>query len=703
VTPQDKSSPEIQRDRDAMIAGRDVNYFWATVSELGSDSSQGVLHPPVGRLPESIRGRGELLELLRELVRRPDGRVHVLAGLGGTGKSTVALAVADWAIREGHDVWWITATDPATVNSSLLALASHLGASADQVESALHGKSSPYELLWACLEARTGWVLILDRADDPLALRDENSSIAGASGWIRGSESGLLLITTRSGDPRAWGRGVALHHVGWLSQLDGARLLMDLAPDAGPPEQAARLSASLGGLPLALQLAGAYLARERDSFASYAGRLSTLTPADLGEPDDRSTVSRACELSLDLLDRWGHHDARAIMESLCWFAGGTPLPASRLEPKLLVDLLSISLIAAQADAGEQIGEWIVVHPLAAQSLRLLVTENGRAGKAAAAAVNLLRAQTDDLTTDDKEAWYAWLPHVESMLESATARLEPPAVSILLNVAARLTQALSWADDYMRLDALVEIALSKAPQVGREDVSVVMLNLAKARGLEVKGDLRRAETLTRDVVETLDRLLGPDHPDSQSARFDLARILRAEGRLPDAEALLRAVSASQREILGAEHPRSLQTLSELADVLIAQDHYAESEPILRQLYEIQVRNLGAANPGTVYTLMRLGTVYIATGRSAAAGEVFGDARHKFSRLLGPADSVTLDASYGLAVALAALNRYADAQAILREMLDLQGKTLNPDDPRLTRITELQRVIDNETGGAAAARE
>ena len=61
-----------------------------------------VLRAPTGRLPEHVRGRAELLARLRVLTDSPDGRVHLLAGLGGTGKSTVALRTAEEAAPVGQ-------------------------------------------------------------------------------------------------------------------------------------------------------------------------------------------------------------------------------------------------------------------------------------------------------------------------------------------------------------------------------------------------------------------------------------------------------------------------------------------------------------------------------------------------------------------------------------------------------------------------
>jgi len=68
--------------------------------QLSSHDAGGLpVAVPLGRLPAEIRGRdGLLAELRRPLARRPhprrSGQTWVLAGMGGLGKSTMALAAA---------------------------------------------------------------------------------------------------------------------------------------------------------------------------------------------------------------------------------------------------------------------------------------------------------------------------------------------------------------------------------------------------------------------------------------------------------------------------------------------------------------------------------------------------------------------------------------------------------------------------------
>src|ERR1039457_1813926 len=106
MSTQGENDEEIQRSRDAVVAGRDVHFFSAGA---GDQLIAGVLGALLGwgpgRLPAAVRERDRLLDLLSALVDRPKGRVHGHIKLGGTGKATSALAIAERAVRFGRDVW----------------------------------------------------------------------------------------------------------------------------------------------------------------------------------------------------------------------------------------------------------------------------------------------------------------------------------------------------------------------------------------------------------------------------------------------------------------------------------------------------------------------------------------------------------------------------------------------------------------------
>ena len=70
------------------------------------------LEAPTGSAPERVHGRDDLLQQLRRGVRRPGGRMQVLTGLGGVGKSTVAVELYRWVkLHKKCSAWWISASD----------------------------------------------------------------------------------------------------------------------------------------------------------------------------------------------------------------------------------------------------------------------------------------------------------------------------------------------------------------------------------------------------------------------------------------------------------------------------------------------------------------------------------------------------------------------------------------------------------------
>jgi len=113
----------------AIAARRDVrpDGFKSTGAAVAEGLSVTV---PLGRLPAEVRGRDELIaELRQSLSRRRRGRrVWVLAGMGGIGKSTVALAIARMARNRGWRVWWVGAGDTASLTGGILEVLHQLDA-----------------------------------------------------------------------------------------------------------------------------------------------------------------------------------------------------------------------------------------------------------------------------------------------------------------------------------------------------------------------------------------------------------------------------------------------------------------------------------------------------------------------------------------------------------------------------------------------
>ena len=216
--------------------------------------------------PVFLAGREELLAELDARLAGGDGagpRVVALCGLGGAGKTSVAVEYAHRHLAEVGVAWQFAAEDPAVLAAGFGELAAQLGAAdgGDPV-AAVHGvlAASP-----------APWLLVFDNAPDR----------ASVAAFVPPAGPGRVLITSRN---QIWPPGQALE-VPVLDPQVAAEFLVSRTGDADR-RAALELAGELGGLPLALEQAAAYVQASGDSLAGYLA-LFRQRRADLlgrGEP-----------------------------------------------------------------------------------------------------------------------------------------------------------------------------------------------------------------------------------------------------------------------------------------------------------------------------------------------------------------------------------------------------------------------------------
>ena len=314
----------------------------------------------VGRVPALVAGPRDhraqrtVPPADRDRPRRAS-RAFVIAGMGGLGKSTVALTAGRMARERGYRVWWVRAADSALLTSGMLEVLRELGAPESVTVPVREGARTAPARAWEFLNgdhvAGRRWLLVFDGADNPAVLAGADATTpTDGTGWLRADPAGLVIVTTRIRDPQVWGTRVTLRELKPLDDEAGAEVLRDLAPEVTDPggHEARDLSRRLGGLPLALHLAGAYLGSPFARWSTFAGYREALDgvelPAAIADIDERgadihATVQRTWDLSLDALATEGRPQARPLLLVLSCFAPATPIPAWLLQLPPLADLL----------------------------------------------------------------------------------------------------------------------------------------------------------------------------------------------------------------------------------------------------------------------------------------------------------------------------------------------------------------------------
>jgi hypothetical protein len=625
---------------------------------------------PVLRLaprPAFLAGRADLLAGLDDQLAGSEGsgpRVVALCGLGGAGKTSVALEYAHRHLGEVEVAWQFPAEDQAVLAAAFGELAGLLGAadSGDPVI-AVHGVLAAYPAKW-------------------LLLFDNAPGRASVAAFVPPAGRGRVLITSRN---QIWPPGQALD-VPVLERDIAAQFLSDRTGDQDR-RAALALADELGGLPLALEQAAAYIQASGDSLAGYLASFRQRR-ADLlsrGEPTGYSeTVATTWTLAFQDLQQ-AAPEAVGLLQLLANCAPeaiplnlllqSRPGLGDQLSPEVapvLVPLLEDELAAKDAIASLRryslistgVGGSVSVHRL----VQAVTVDQMPAGLAepwrqATAAVIEAAIPEDPEQPGNWPVFAALLPHAQAaftadsdvmgeiaaylgwkgsyvaaqelsrkMLE-ARARVFGPEHPRTLNARAYVAywtgaagDAVGARDQYATLLPIRE----RVSGSDDRDTLVTRSNLARWTGLA--GEAVRACDQYAAVVSAFERALGPEHRDTLVARQDLAHWTGAAGDAAGARDQFAALLLLFEHLSGPEHPHTVTVRSNLAlwigqagDAAGAREQYAALLPI-------RERVSGPEHPDTLRLRASLARF---TGE---AGDAAG-ARDQFAALLPVRDRVS----------------------------------------------------------------
>jgi Tetratricopeptide repeat/NB-ARC domain len=633
---------------------------------------------PVGQRDESLplRGRDGLLVELAG----PGPRVRVLHGLGGCGKTRLALEAAFRAQQQGTEVWWISAVEADMLVTGMRALGRRLGVTDAELE---HGDVA--DVIWWHLAARQDpWLLVLDNADDPQVLAGAGTCVAEGRGWLRQvvGEAGMVLVTSRDGSPASWGSWPRRHRLEMLPADPAAEVLVDYTGyqlGLGSEDDARMLASRLGGLPLALKIAGSYLGESAAIPATFAdtgvigtyrqyqdaiqaGDLGTVFPAPDGQltaEQARGLVGRTWDLTLDLLDARPLPEARRVLRLLASFADA-PVPYELLHPdtlaasRLLRDITGSRLwqaLKALVDFGLIDLDTSGQGPAAVQVVRLhpLVRDTSRPApgperlaflELAARLLRRASASGEIGTPRDPQTWPAWqllVAHSVVVFDSLTS--EPDCPDDAAEVAAYAVNRTAQFQREQGFHAAVEVQLRKVLAVrlrvlGPDDPSTLATRHSLAVEMAAQGDHAAAEAEFRDVLAAELRVLGPDDPATLTTRHEIAIAMATQGDHAAAEAEFRDVLAARLRVQGPDHQHTLITRTRIAVEMAAQGVHAAAEAEYRDVLAAELRVLGSDHADTLVTRHNLAVEMAAQGDHAAAEAEFRDVLAAEVRVLGP---------------------------------------------------------------------
>ncbi len=610
------------------------------LAQLHSPWPAGLAGQPVRLAPRPpmLAGREELLATLDARLSAGDGpvpRTVALCGLGGAGKTSVAVEYAYRHLAEVGVAWQFAAEDATVLAAGFGELAAQLG---------VRGLADPRDPVASVhtVLARfpAAWLLIFDNADD----------MASVAAFLPPAGPGRVLITSRNA---LWPPGQPLD-VPVLDLDVAAGFLVSRTGD--PDRQTARnLADMLGGLPLALEQAAAYLQATGHTLAGYLALFRHRRAEMLarGEPTGYSkTVASTWALAFD---RLRHTEPRAVgLLRLMAFCAPEAIPLSLL-------------LQPRPELGGRLG------PDAVPVLTPLLEDPLAYGEAVAA---LRRYSLVTLAGDQSVSVHRLVQAVT--VDQMTADL---ARQWQQATAALIESAIPCDTDLPDTWRVCAVLLPHA-QAALADDSAGMVRIANY--LAWRGSYAAARDLMRRILDVRERVLGPEHPETLEARAYLAFCTGRAGDFAAARDQYAALLPVAKQVLGPEHLDTLYVRINLAgytgkagDAAGARDQYAELVPVLEQV-------LGPEHRSTLNARGFLaGWADEQAGRAADARDQFAALLPVAERVLGSEDPDTIRLRSGLALftgragdAAGARDQYAELVPVLEQVLGLEHPdTLN----------------------------
>ena len=611
--------------------------------------------PPVWNVPYAhnpfFTGREELLSRLEKQLQtgQPStlSQPQAISGLGGIGKTQIAVEYAYRHRQDYQAVLWARAENREMLTSSLVEMATLLNLPQKDAQD----QSLTIQAVKSWLQTHGEWLLILDNADEPAFLGE----------FLPWAPAGHILLTTRTQALGELARrievGTFTPEQGTLFLLRRASLLAADAPleqaTAGDRQVARQISQELGWLPLALDQAGAYVEETGCRLQDYQ-RIYQQHRRELLK--QRGGLVRS------------HPEPVATTWSLSFVRVQQKMPAA-------AELLRLCAFLAPEDIAEEMITQGAPH------LGPLLEPIARDAYEFNQAIEVLRAYSlvqRDPSTGALSIHRLVQAVLRDALPAEEAQLWAERTVCVVNAAFPKVEFVQWP----LCERYLPHALVCAEEVERCNMTLLdAASLLDRVGwyLDDRARYREAEPLYQRALAIREQQLGPEHPDTATSLNNLALLYRAQGKYEQAEPLYQRALEIDEEAFGPEHPELATDLNNLALLYDNQGKYEQAEPLYQRALAIREQQLGPEHPDTASSLNNLAVLYRAQGKYEQAEPLYQRALAILEQQLGPEHPSTATSLNNLALLYQDQGKYEQAEPLYQRALAIYEQQLGLEHP------------------------
>ena len=576
------------------------------------------------------------------------GQVQAINGLGGVGKTRLAIEYTHRYRGEYKAIFWALADTQETLNNSYIEIANLLNLPGDVLKHA--------QAVRQWLQTQRDYLLILDNADDLDLIHP----------FFPSPHGGHILLTTRTSALRSFNIANPLS-LDTFTAEQGAVLLFRGSnrfkeATAEDQHQGRLISEELGGLPLALEQVAAYLDATGINPASYLQMYQQYRTQLLRDRryqprtyhDNRDNVATTWEISFERVEQKNSIAANVLY--FCAFLAPDTIPETLLTTGAKVNNVVLPAVASNVyELNQAIGDLRAYSLIERHDHTLTLHRLVQA---------ILR---DRLTTDQQRDW------AQQVIAVMDAIIPSPPIN----------NWQQWLPYVPHINACVQhIGTYKL-------VSEQSGNLLEKAGtmLRYYGRTKEEEQVYRLALSIYEQVLGPDDPNVVKTLGDLARVLSYQKDYQQALQLQkRALSICERT-LGPDHPDTLTSLESLALFYSYWHHFDESQQIYEQALQIRERTQGQEHQDTATTLVNIANLYRVWGDIVQRKGQYDQAQNKYeqAKLLleralhiqeqafGQETTKTISTLNALAGIYRRLHLYAQAETLFQHIMIFREKT------------------------------